>query len=57
MRLLLIGGQVIRYRAVESVKLHEFNVFYLHYVARFNDDATLFRYAPANHKSTQVSVQ
>lgn len=25
-----------------------FNVFYLHYVARFNDDATLFRYAPAN---------
>ena len=44
----LIGRQGDQCRAVESVKCMNFNVFYLHYVARFNDDATLFRYAPAN---------
>ena len=44
----LIGWQRDQCRAVESIKCMNFNVFYLHYVARFNDDATLFRYAPAN---------
>ena len=44
----LIGRQGDQCSTVESVKRMNFNVFHFYNIARFDHDATLFRYAPAN---------
>ena len=44
----LIGRQGDQCSTVERVKRMNFNVFHFYNIARFDHDATLFRYAPAN---------